>query len=85
MERLHGSLEPILTISGSLSGQGTLNGVISMPSVIPEYSGEYTITPSDTEQEIPVGGLLAKQNFIINPIPNNYGLITWNGATLTVS
>lgn len=85
MERLQGNLEPIVNLSGGLSGQGTIDGAISMPSIIPEYGGEYTITPSDIEQEIPVGGLVAKQNFIVNPIPQNYGLITWDGSTLTVS
>jgi hypothetical protein len=25
------------------------------------------------------------RNIVINPIPSNYGLITWNGSTLTVS
>ena len=25
------------------------------------------------------------ENIVINPIPSNYGLITWNGSVLTVS
>lgn len=49
------------------------------------YDGPYEWTPSDTEQAIPIGGFKAAENIIINPIPSNYGLITWNGSTLTVS
>lgn len=26
-----------------------------------------------------------QQNIVINPIPSNYGLITWNGSVITVS
>lgn len=49
------------------------------------YVGEYEYTPTQQTQTIPIGGYKATQNITINPIPNNYGLITWNGATLTVS
>lgn len=44
------------------------------------------ITPTQESQTItanaPFTGLSAVQ---IDPIPANYGLITWNGSTLTVS
>lgn len=49
------------------------------------YDGEYAVTPSDTEQEIPIIGKTARQNITVGPIPSNYGLITWNGSTLMVS
>lgn len=49
------------------------------------YEGAYEYTPSDSEQIIPILGKTATQDIIINPIPTNYGLITWNGSTLTVS
>lgn len=49
------------------------------------YEGAYEFTPSDAAQIIPIGGMVATQDITINPIPSNYGLITWNGATLTVS
>lgn len=51
----------------------------------PFYSGEYEVTPSEQEQTIPIEGKVAKENITINPIPSNYGLITWDGTTLTVS
>lgn len=49
------------------------------------YEGEYIFTPTQDTQTVPIGGYVATQNITINPIPSNYGLITWNGATLTVS
>ena len=49
------------------------------------YHGEYTWTPSAVAQVIPAAGLVAEQDFVIEPIPNNWGLITWDGTTITVS
>lgn len=49
------------------------------------YDGAYSATPSSERQEIPVTGKTMRQAFIVEPIPSNYGLITWNGSTLTVS
>lgn len=49
------------------------------------YHGEYEFTPSSETQTIEIENKRAEHDIIINPIPNNYGLITWNGAVLTVS
>ena len=52
---------------------------------VDDYTGPYAFTPSATTQIVPTSRLLMIDNVTINPIPNNYGLITWNGSTLTVS
>lgn len=49
------------------------------------YEGEYEATPSDTEQRILTAGKVLAQDFIINPIPSNYGLITQVGGGIRVS
>lgn len=49
------------------------------------YTGAYELTPTTETQTIPISGKTASRNITINPIPSNYGLITWNGSTLTVS
>lgn len=49
------------------------------------YTGEYTVTPSAETQTLETNGLRMTDNITINPIPSNYGLITWNGSTITVS
>ena len=51
----------------------------------PIYQGEYSFTPGDEPQTIATGGYALTQDITIQPIPSNYGLITWNGSTLTVS
>lgn len=48
------------------------------------YPGPYEFTPAAAAQTIEISGLMATADITINPIPSNYGLITWNGATLTV-
>lgn len=49
------------------------------------YMGAYEVTPSNVTQTLPTEGLMMSREVVINPIPSNYGLITWNGSTLTVS
>lgn len=51
----------------------------------PPYTGAYEYTPTEETQTIEISGKAATQDIIINPIPSNYGLITWNGSVLTVS
>jgi hypothetical protein len=49
------------------------------------YDGPYTITPGPTSQVLQTEGLFATGNITVGPVPNNYGLITWDGSVLTVS
>ena len=53
--------------------------------VVDYFTGDYNITPTAQRQTIPIIGKTARQNITVEPIPSNYGLITWNGSTLTVS
>lgn len=49
------------------------------------YKGQTEVTPSPYTQTLLTADKLLKENIIINPIPNNYGLITWDGQKLIVS
>lgn len=49
------------------------------------YDGPYEFTPSQETQYAPTDGRVLLDNIRINPIPQNYGLITYNGRTITVS
>lgn len=49
------------------------------------YRGQTVVTPSEERQTLQTTGLLMPADIVIEPIPSNYGRITWNGATLTVS
>lgn len=84
---LIGELTPVATLEAVLSGADTLNGGLSVPEVIQNerYRGSYQFTPSETEQEIQIADKTATQNIIIAPIPQNYGLITYNGVGIRVS
>ena len=61
------------------------NAVKVSDYVYPLYTGAIEVTPSAERQTLPTINRTVTDNIIINPIPSNYGLITWNGATLTVS
>lgn len=52
---------------------------------VPDYHGSYEITPTQSTQILNVSDKRMAQDLVIKPIPSNYGLITWNGSTLTVS
>lgn len=60
-------------------------GIITQFDSHSEYTGAYDVTPSSEAQIIPIANHIASRNITINPIPSNYGLITWNGSILTVS
>lgn len=49
------------------------------------YQGEYEFTPSAEEQTVPTRMKALEQDIVIHAIPNNYGLITYNGSVITVS
>ena len=49
------------------------------------YDGEYEVTPSQATQTLETAHLKMRDNVVINPIPSNYGLITWDGSKLKVS
>ena len=74
-------------ISGKLAGSGTIGGQLTVPEYVlpPSYTGSYTVTPSAETQTLETNELYMTGNITINPIPSNYGLITWDGSTITVS
>ena len=49
------------------------------------YTGPTEFTPTSGEQIVPTKNLRMTDDITINPIPQNYGLITWDGSTITVS
>lgn len=49
------------------------------------YTGDYTITPGAEAVVLNTVNKRMTDNVTVNPVPSNYGLITWNGTVLTVS
>ena len=73
-------------VVGHLSGRGRVTGNLNRAKSIPveQYAGPYEFTPTETTQTISIEYKQAKSDITINPIPNNYGRIAWNGTTLNV-
>lgn len=49
------------------------------------YAGPYEVTPTQSTQVLATEDLRMVQNVTVNPIPSNYGMISWDGSVLTVS
>jgi len=75
-------------LQGVLSATYTISGEISRAESggsYDVYTGPYTVTPTRETQSLNTRGKIASANITVNPIPNYYGLITWDGSVLTVS
>ena len=85
--KLIGALSAVGRLDATLSGVPSLTATLSLPQAVAvdEYSGPYEFTPGAAPQVVEIANKKATDNITINPIPQNYGLITWDGATLTVS
>ena len=49
------------------------------------YTGPTEVTPTQETQTLYTEGTSMPSNIVVNPIPSNYGLITYNGSIITVS
>lgn len=84
---LTGTLTSTQRITGNLASTGSIDGSLTVPQYVypPAYTGEIEITPSPDEQVLETNTKYLTSNITVKPIPQNYGLITWDGSTLTVS
>lgn len=49
------------------------------------YEGLKTVTPNAHRQVLPTEGCYMTEDIYVEPIPKNYGLITYDGSCITVS
>lgn len=84
---LFGTLTAQQGIIGTLTALQGIEGMLTIPSAVgvETYDGEYEFTPNEDTQTVSIENKMAVQDITINPIPSNYGRITWNGSTITVS
>ena len=68
-----------------LENSGEFGVFTAIREAYPAYDGPMEITPTQETQTLDTAMKSVMGDIVINPIPNNYGLITWNGSTLTVS
>lgn len=85
---LDGEVSILSVLDGGCSITDLIDGEIDKIIKVRDidyYTGSYEVTPSQETQVLNTYGLGMSKNVTINPIPSNYGLITWNGSYLTVS
>lgn len=84
---LNGTLSPDASVTGTLSSGPTISADLTIPSAVgvDPYQGEYRITPNRQTQTLNTSGKYLQNNVVVEPIPSNYGLITYNGSIITVS
>ena len=87
MEKLIATLTAVGGLTATLSGSQALAAELHVPQIISAetYAGPYEITPGESSQTAEIAGKIASENIVINPIPSNYGLISWDGRVITVS
>lgn len=73
-----------VAVSGISTGMVSSTNVAPLPPPQP-YEGDYVVTPTQSTQTLSTAGMKMTGDVTVNPIPNNYGLITWNGSIITVS
>ena len=76
---------PDIQMAVDRSGRAVEMAVSRGGTYYPTYDGPVTFTPSAEAQTVATRHTVLLENIIINPIPNNYGLITYNGNKITVS
>ena len=80
-------IQEMIEITGTINVVDEITGGITLPEIVrpPAYHGQYTVTPTAETQVLEAKGKYMTDDVTINPIPSNYGLITWDGSTITVS
>lgn len=51
----------------------------------PVYEGATVFTPTRQTQTVVTARKVVLDNITINPIPRNYGLVTYNGSIITIT
>ena len=68
-----------------MSPKGYTRSCCTNTSVPASGTGDYTVTPGESEIVLETRHLRMTDNVTISPVPSGWGKITWNGAFLTVS
>lgn len=85
---LDGDCTLSVCLDGELVNTCESDGDVGVKMIVndpPIYQGDTEITPTQSTQVLLTEGMQINGDIVINPIPNNYGRIGWNGSVLTVS
>lgn len=56
-----------------------------LPTPAVPFEGPYELSPSRETQILPTAGKMMLEAVMVKPIPPNYGLISYDGFSITVS
>ena len=73
------SLDVSISVSEELSTDVTVNGYVTRPTQ------EKSVTPTQEQQTVLPDDGYYLSSVTVEPIPENYGLITYNGYSIMVS
>lgn len=62
-----------------------VDGSVIVSEGFPVYGGPVTVVPGPETQVLETQYMTVMDKITVEPIPRNYGLITYNGRTITVS
>ena len=62
-----------------------VDGSVIVSEGFPVYGGPVTVVPGPETQVLETQYMTVMDRITVAPIPKNYGLITYNGRTITVS
>lgn len=74
-----------IEIGGAGERHATISVTGSGAVPVHHYTGPYEFTPAAEEQRVRIARKQAEEDIIIHPIPQNYGLVTYNGSIITIS
>ena len=77
------TVQPVVT-PNVITATATLTTTIKT-SELPEYIGAVEVTPTNEPQVLSTRNTAVFSDITINPIPSNYGRITYSGGIITVS
>jgi len=85
IKRITGDSVHLISVSGDKPLKLSQISTGSGGGTRPHYHGETEFVPTQAYQTVHTAGTLVDTDIVIDPIPSNYGKITWNGAVLTVT
>lgn len=74
-----------VSIGGETLGISTGTPVVREIIERDPYEGAYEVTPSAEAQTLFTKNLRMTADVVINPIPSNYGLISWSGLGIRIT
>lgn len=81
-------MDPICRVDMTVDNSSIQYEMAVIPKIVtqihPSYTGGYEFTPNDDTQIVATAGQVLEQDIVINPVPNTYGHVAWDGRFISV-